>query len=63
MCKPAGKSNEVSADKEFILKAANENFAKKKWKNALALYDRLANLVAGTDDFPNVGFNTLCQLL
>ncbi|WP_223601320.1 outer membrane protein assembly factor BamD [Chryseobacterium sp. GVT01B] len=47
-----------SADKEFILKAANENFAKKKWKNALALYDRLANLVAGTDDFPNVGFNT-----
>ncbi|MDC8105838.1 outer membrane protein assembly factor BamD [Chryseobacterium sp. PTM-20240506] len=47
-----------SADKAFILKAANENFAKKKWKNALALYDRLANLVAGTDDFPNVGFNT-----
>ncbi|MGL6127013.1 hypothetical protein BBI01_18780 [Chryseobacterium artocarpi] len=47
-----------SADKDFILKAANENFAKKKWKNALALYDRLANLVAGTDDFPNVGFNT-----
>jgi len=47
-----------SADKTFILKAANENFAKKKWKNALALYDRLTNLVAGTDDFPNVGFNT-----
>lgn len=47
-----------SADKTYILKAANENFAKKKWKNALALYDRLTNLVAGTDDFPNVGFNT-----
>ncbi|RNA61181.1 outer membrane protein assembly factor BamD [Chryseobacterium nematophagum] len=47
-----------SADKNYILKIANENFAKKKWKNALALYDRLANLVAGTDDFPNVGFNT-----
>ncbi|PJJ64709.1 outer membrane protein assembly factor BamD [Chryseobacterium geocarposphaerae] len=47
-----------SADKNYILKAANENFAKKKWKNALALYDRLTNLVAGTDDFPNVGFNT-----
>lgn len=47
-----------SADKDYILKVANENFAKKKWKNALALYDRLANLVAGTDDFPNVGFNT-----
>lgn len=47
-----------SADKSYILKAANENFAKKKWKNALALYDRLTNLVAGTDDFPNVGFNT-----
>lgn len=47
-----------SADKSLMLKTANDNFAKKKWKNALALYDRLANLVAGTDDFPNVGFNT-----
>ena len=47
-----------SADKTFILKAANENFAKKKWKNALALYDRLPNLVAGTDDAPNVVFNS-----
>ena len=47
-----------SADKNLILKTANDNFAKKKWKNALALYDRLANLVAGTDDFPNVAFNT-----
>lgn len=47
-----------SADKTFILKAANANFAKKKWKNALALYDRLPNLVAGTDDAPNVVFNS-----
>jgi outer membrane protein assembly factor BamD len=47
-----------SADKNFILKAANDNFAKKKWKNALALYDRLPNLVAGTDDAPNVVFNS-----
>ncbi|SIP90028.1 Beta-barrel assembly machine subunit BamD [Chryseobacterium sp. RU37D] len=47
-----------SADKNFILKVANENFAKKKWKNALALYDRLPNLVAGTDDAPNVVFNS-----
>jgi outer membrane protein assembly factor BamD len=47
-----------SADKDLILKTANENFAKKKWKNALALYDRLTNLVAGTDDVPTVGFNT-----
>jgi outer membrane protein assembly factor BamD len=47
-----------SADKNFILKTANENFAKKKWKNALALYDRLPNLVAGTDDAPNVVFNS-----
>ncbi|KQR95094.1 hypothetical protein ASG01_04350 [Chryseobacterium sp. Leaf180] len=47
-----------SADKNFILKAANENFAKKKWKNALVLYERVLNLVAGTDDLPNVGFNT-----
>ncbi|MDQ1159849.1 outer membrane protein assembly factor BamD [Chryseobacterium sp. SORGH_AS 447] len=47
-----------SADKTLILKTANENFAKKKWKNALALYDRLPNLVAGTDDAPNVVFNS-----
>ena len=47
-----------SADKNFILQTANENFAKKKWRNALALYDRLPNLVAGTDDAPNVVFNS-----
>ncbi|MCS3867668.1 outer membrane protein assembly factor BamD [Chryseobacterium ginsenosidimutans] len=47
-----------SADKNLILKTANESFAKKKWKNALALYDRLPNLVAGTDDAPNVVFNS-----
>ena len=47
-----------SADKEFILKVANEKFAKKKWADALALYDRLPNLVAGTDDAPNVVFNS-----
>lgn len=47
-----------SADKAFILKVANDNFAKKKWKDALALYDRLPNLVAGTDDAPNVVFNS-----
>lgn len=47
-----------SADKDFILKTANENFAKKKWKDALALYDRLPNLVAGTDEAPNVVFNS-----
>ena len=47
-----------SADKEFILKVANEKFAKKKWSDALALYDRLPNLVAGTDDAPNVVFNS-----
>ena len=47
-----------SADKDFILKVANENFAKKKWKDALALYDRLPKLVAGTDEAPNVVFNS-----
>lgn len=47
-----------SADKDFILKVANEKFAKKKWTDALALYDRLPNLVAGTDDAPNVVFNS-----
>lgn len=47
-----------SADKNLILKTANEYFAEKKWKNAIALYERLPNLVAGTDDAPNVVFNT-----
>ena len=54
------KLNEAmkSADKNLILQTANEYFAQKKWTNALALYDRLPNLVAGTDDAPNVVFNS-----
>ncbi|MBF8457612.1 outer membrane protein assembly factor BamD [Kaistella sp. G5-32] len=47
-----------SADKDFILKVANEKFEKKKWSDALALYERLSNLVAGTDDAPNVVYNS-----
>ena len=47
-----------SADKDFIMKVANEHFAAKKWAKALALYERLSNLVAGTDDAPNVVFNS-----
>lgn len=47
-----------SADKNHILQVANEKFAKKKWSDALALYARLDNLVAGTDDAPNVVFNS-----
>lgn len=47
-----------SADKDYILKVANEKFVKKKWTDALALYERLSNLVAGTDDAPNVVYNS-----
>ncbi len=47
-----------SADKNFILNVANEHFANKKWTKAIALYERLSNLVAGTDDAPNVVFNS-----
>ena len=47
-----------SADKDYILKVANEKFEKKKWTDALALYERLSNLVAGTDDAPNVVYNS-----
>ena len=47
-----------SADKDYILKVANEKFEKKKWKDALALYERLSNLVAGTDDAANVVYNS-----
>ena len=44
----------ASADKDYILKVANKEFEKKKWTDALALYERLTNLVAGTDDAPEV---------
>ena len=47
-----------SADKDFILKTANDLYAKKKWADAIALYERLPNLVAGTDDAPEVVFKT-----
>lgn len=47
-----------SADKDYILKVANNKFENKKWSDALALYERLSNLVAGTDDAPNVVYNS-----
>lgn len=47
-----------SADKEFILNTANEFYAQKKWSKAIALYDRLPNLVAGTEDAPEVVFRS-----
>ncbi|MGV8914257.1 MAG: outer membrane protein assembly factor BamD [Kaistella sp.] len=47
-----------SADKDYILKVANEKFENKKWSEALTLYERLSNLVAGTDDAPNVVYNS-----
>ncbi len=47
-----------SADKNLILQTANEYFANKKWTQAIALYERLPNLVAGTDDAKTVVFNT-----
>lgn len=57
-CKTAHDEALKSADKDFILKVANEHFANKKWHKAVALYERLSNLVAGTDDAPNVVFNS-----
>lgn len=47
-----------SADKDLILKTANSYFEQKKWTQAIALYERLPNLVAGTDDARTVIFNT-----
>lgn len=47
-----------SADKDFILKVADKKYEKKKWNDALALYERLDKLVAGTDDAPHVVFNS-----
>lgn len=56
-CRTEQQKAMASADKNFILKVANEKFAKKKWNDAIALYERLPKLVAGTDDAPNVVFN------
>lgn len=47
-----------SADKDVIMKAANEEFANKKWTNAIALYERLTNLVANTDEAADVIYNS-----
>lgn len=57
-CKTEQQRALASADKNYILKVANEKFEKKKWQDAIALYERLTNLVAGTDDAPNVVFNS-----
>lgn len=45
-----------SADKDVILKAADKYYEKKNWKQALALYDRLPNLLAGTDELADMSF-------
>lgn len=52
------KLNEAmkSADKNLILQTANEYYAAKKWKNALALYDRLPKDVSGNFIQPVHGF-------
>ncbi|WKS95591.1 outer membrane protein assembly factor BamD [Riemerella columbina] len=47
-----------SADKDVILTAANDMYAKKKWKEALALYERAQNLVSGTDEASDVLFKS-----
>ena len=47
-----------SADKKLILETANQLYAQKKWSKAIALYDRLPNLVAGTEDAPEVVYKT-----
>ena len=57
-CKSQLEKAKTSADKAFIMKVAEEQYSKKKWKDAISLYDRLGNLVAGTDDAANVGFNS-----
>lgn len=47
-----------STDKDLILKTADEFYAKKKWSDALALYERASKLVAGTDEVGNVLFKS-----
>jgi len=47
-----------TANKETILSVANRYYGLKKWKQALALYERLPNLVAGTSDESDVKYKT-----
>ncbi|MDY3350561.1 outer membrane protein assembly factor BamD [Riemerella anatipestifer] len=47
-----------SADKDLILKTANELYAKKKWKEALSLYERVQNLVSDTDEASDILFKS-----
>lgn len=57
-CKSQMELAMKSADKDFILKVANEKYEKKKWTDAITLYERLTNLVAGTDDAAEVVFKS-----
>lgn len=57
-CKTEYQRALQSADKDFMLKMANEKFQHKKWSDAIALYERLANLVAGTDEAAQVVYNS-----
>lgn len=57
-CNSALDTAMKSADKDYIMKVANEKFEKKKWADAIALYERLTNLVAGTDDAADVVYNS-----
>lgn len=47
-----------SADKALILKTADELYAKKKWTQALSLYERASKLVADSDDLADVLFKS-----
>jgi len=47
-----------TANRETILLVANKYYGLKKWKHALALYERLPSLVAGTSDEADVAYKT-----
>jgi outer membrane protein assembly factor BamD len=57
-CKTQFDKAMLSSDKEFMLQTANEMYAKEKWNNALSIYERLTNLVAGTDDAAEVVYKS-----
>lgn len=48
----------LSTDKEEILKVAKNMFANKKWKESLDLYERVQNLVSGTEEASDVLYNS-----
>lgn len=47
-----------SADKDLIIKVADDMYAKKKWKQVLSLYEHVQNLVSGSEEASDILFKS-----